>query len=123
VRRFVAAGGKLHSGSDPNRVLAAYAVHVEFELLVEAGLRPIQAIQSASLNVAKAWGKEKDYGSVEKGKVADLVVVRGGPMKNISATQNVEMVFMDGRLMDISFHPDYRNPLPRPIADRPEGSR
>ena len=123
MRRFVAAGGKLHSGSDPNRVLAAYAVHVEFELLVEAGLRPIQAIQSASLNVAKAWGKEKDYGSVEKGKVADLVVVRGGPMKNISATQNVEMVFMDGRLMDISFHPDYRNPLPRPIADRPEGSR
>jgi imidazolonepropionase-like amidohydrolase len=119
VRRFVAAGGKMHSGSDPNRVLAGYGVHVELELLIDAGLNPIQAVQSASLNVAEAWGKDKDYGSVERGKVADLVIVRRDPMRDISATQDVEMVFIDGKVMDISFHPDYRNPLPRPIPDRP----
>ena len=120
VRRFAAAGGKIHSGSDPNHVLAGYGVHVELEMLVEAGLTPVQAIQTASQNVAQAWGKDKDYGSVEKGKVADLVIVRGDPRRNISDTQNVEMVFIEGKVMDISYHPDYKNPIPRPIEDRPE---
>ena len=120
VRRFAAAGGKIHSGSDPNHVLAGYGVHVELEMLVEAGLTPIQAIQTASQNVAQAWGKDKEYGSVEKGKIADLVIVRGDPRQNISDTQNVEMVFMEGKVMDISYHPDYKNPIPRPIEDRPE---
>ena len=120
VRRFAAAGGKIHSGSDPNHVLAGYGVHVELEMLVEAGLTPVQAIQTASINVAQAWGKDKEYGSVEKGKIADVVIVRGDPRQNISDTQNVEMVFMEGKVMDISYHPDYKNPIPRPIEDRPE---
>jgi hypothetical protein len=120
VRRFGAAGGKIHSGSDPNHVLAGYGVHAELEMVVEAGLTPIQAIQTASLNVAQAWNKDKDYGSIEKGKVADLVIVRGDPRQDISDTQNVEMVFMEGKAMDISYHPDYKNPIPRPIEDRPE---
>ncbi len=120
VRRFIAAGGKMHLGSDPNSVLPGYAVHVEFELAADAGISAAQAIRSASLSVAEAWRKERDYGSVEKGKVADLVIVRGDPLKDISATQQVEMVFMDGKAMDISFHADYKNPMPRPIADRPE---
>jgi len=120
VRRFAAAGGKIHSGSDPNHVLAGYGVHVELEMLVEAGLTPVQAIQTASINVAQAWGKDKDYGSVEEGKIADLLIVRGDPQQNISDTQNVEMVFIEGKVMDISYHPDYKNPIPRPIEDRPE---
>lgn len=120
VRKFAAAGGKIHSGSDPNHVLPGYAVHAELEMLTEAGLTPLQALQTATLNVAQGWGKDKDYGSVEKGKVADLVIVRGDPMKNISATQDIEMVFMDGKPVDRSFHPDYKNPIPRPIEDRPE---
>ncbi len=120
VRRFAGAGGKIHSGSDPNHVLAGYGVHVELEMLVEAGLTPVQAIQTASINVAQAWNKDKEYGSVEKGKVADLVIVRGDAAQNISVTQDVEMVFMDGNVMDISYHPNYKNPIPRPIEDRPE---
>jgi len=119
VRRFIAAGGKMHLGSDPNSVLPGYAVHVEFELAVDAGISAAQAIRSASLSVAEAWRKDKDYGSVEKGKVADIVIVNGDPMKDISATQQVEKVFMDGKAMNIAFHPDYKNPIPRPIADRP----
>ena len=118
ARRYVAAGGKMHSGSDPGTLLPAYALHAELELDIDAGLTPLYAIQSASLNVAKAWGKDKDYGSVEKGKVADLVIVRGDVIKDISATQNVDKVFMDGKPVDTSFHANYRNPIPRPIADR-----
>lgn len=119
VRRFAAAGGKIHSGSDPNHVLAGYGVHAELAMVVEAGLTPVQAIQTASLNVAQAWNKGKDYGSVEKGKVADLVIVRGDATRNISVTQDVEMVLMEGKVIDISYHPDYKNPIPRPIEDRP----
>jgi imidazolonepropionase-like amidohydrolase len=119
VRRFAKAGGKIHSGSDPNHVVPGYAVHAELQMLVEAGLTPLQAIQTASINVAQAWGKDKDYGSVKNGKVADFFIVRGDPMKNISDTQNVEMVFIDGKKMDTSFHADYKNPIPRPIEDRP----
>ena len=118
ARRYVSAGGKIHSGSDPGSLLPAYAMHVEFELAADAGLSPLLAIQSASLNVAKAWGKDKDFGSVEKGKVADLVIVRGDILKDISATQNVEKVFIDGKPVDTSFHSNYRNPIPRTIADR-----
>jgi imidazolonepropionase-like amidohydrolase len=119
VRRFAAAGGKIHSGSDPNHVLAGYGVHAELAMVVEAGLTSLQAIQTASLNVAQAWNKDKDYGSIEKGKVADLVIVRGDATQNISVTQDVEMVLMEGTVMDISYHPDYKNPIPRPIEDRP----
>ena len=118
ARRYVAAGGKMHSGSDPGTLLPAYGVHAEFELNTDAGLSPVISIQSASLNVAKAWGKDKDYGSVEKGKVADLVIVRGDVMQDISATQNIEKVFIDGKAVDTSFHPNYRNPIPRPMSDR-----
>src|SRR5713226_1242378 len=120
VRRFASAGGKIHSGSDPNHVLPGYAVHAELEMLTEAGLSPLQAIQTASINVAQAWGKDKDYGSVEKGKVADIVIVNGDPLRDITATQQVEKLFIDGKAMDLSFHPDYKNTIPRPIPDRPE---
>ncbi len=85
---------------------------------VDAGLSPLVAIQSASLNVAQAWGKDKDFGSVEKGKVADLVIVRGDVTRDISATQNIEKVFSDGKAVDTSYHANYRNPIPRPMSDR-----
>jgi imidazolonepropionase-like amidohydrolase len=118
ARRYVAAGGKIHSGSDPGSLLPAYGLHAELELMIDAGFSPLVAIQSASLNVAQAWGKERDYGSLEKGKVADLVIVRGNVSNDISATQNVETVFMDGESVDTSFNPNYRNPIPRPLSDR-----
>ena len=120
VRKFVAAGGKIHSGSDPNHVVPGYAVHAELQMLIEAGLTPEQAVRTASLNVAEAWGKQKDFGSVETGKVADLILVVGDPLKNISDTQNIELVFSEGIKVDTAYHADYKNPLPRPIEDRPE---
>ena len=49
VRRFAKAGGKIHSGSDPNHVVAGYGLHAELEMLVEAGLTAEQAIQTASV--------------------------------------------------------------------------
>ncbi|HLH94388.1 MAG TPA: amidohydrolase family protein [Xanthobacteraceae bacterium] len=111
IRRFVAAGGLLKEGSDPPRGMAALLMHQALVMDVEAGVAPMTAIQSATLNVAKAFKQEKDYGSVEPGKVADLSIIEGDPLADIWATQNVKHVVMDGRIIEMGFR-RYKNPIP-----------
>jgi hypothetical protein len=111
IRRFVQAGGILKEGSDPPRGMAALLMHQALAMDVEAGVPPMTAIQAATLNVAKAFKKDKDYGSVERGKVADLSIVEGDPLQDIWATQNVKMVVLDGKVIDIGFS-KYKNPIP-----------
>ena len=111
IRRFVRAGGILKEGSDPPRGLAALLMHQALVMDVEAGVPPMKAIQAATLNVARTFHKDKDYGSIEPGKVADLIVVEGDPLQDIWMTQNVKMVIMDGKVIDIGFS-RYKNPIP-----------
>jgi imidazolonepropionase-like amidohydrolase len=114
MRRFVNAGGLIRAGSDPNHGMPALDIHEELKMFVEAGLTPMQAIRAATINVAKTFGKDKDFGTVEPGKIADLIIVAGDPLKDIWATQNVTTVISDGRLVNTRFHSDYRNPIPSP---------
>ena len=111
IRRFVQAGGILKEGSDPPRGMAALLMHQALAMDVEAGVPPMTAIQAATLNVARTFRKDKDYGSVESGKVADLSIVEGDPLQDIWMTQNVKMVVMDGKVVDIGFK-KYKNPIP-----------
>jgi len=111
IRRFIQAGGILKEGSDPPRGMAALLMHRALAMDVEAGVPPMTAIQAATLNVAKTFRKDKDYGSVEPGKVADLSIVEGNPLQDIWMTQNVKMVIMDGKVVDIGFK-KYKNPIP-----------
>jgi len=111
IRRFVQAGGILKEGSDPPRGMAALLMHQALVMDVEAGVSPMTAIQAATLNVARTFGRDKNYGSVEAGKVADLSIVEGDPLQDIWMTQNVKMVVMDGRVIDIGFK-RYKNPIP-----------
>jgi imidazolonepropionase-like amidohydrolase len=111
IYRFVEAGGILKEGSDPPRGMAALLMHQSLVMDVEAGVPPMTAIQAATLNVAKTFGKDKDYGSVEPGKVADLSIIEGDPLQDIWMTQNVKMVVMDGEVIDIGLH-QYKNPIP-----------
>ena len=111
IRRFVQAGGILKEGSDPPRGMAALLMHQALAMDVEAGVPPMKAIQAATLNVAKTFKKDKDYGSIEPGKVADLSIVERDPLQDIWMTQNVKMVVMDGKVIDIGFT-KYKNPIP-----------
>jgi hypothetical protein len=111
IRRFVQAGGILKEGSDPPRGMAALLMHQALAMDVEAGVPPMAAIQAATLNVARTFKKDKDYGSVEPGKVADLSIVEGDPLQDIWMTQNVKMVIMDGKVIDVGFT-KYKNPIP-----------
>jgi imidazolonepropionase-like amidohydrolase len=98
-RNFVAAGGLLLAGPDPTGnggVLPGFGDQREIELLVEAGFTPVQAIRIATLNGAIFEGKQRSIGSVEAGKNADLVVVKGDPSQRIADIENTEVVFKDG---------------------------
>lgn len=98
-KKFHDAGGLLVAGTDPTGYGATIAGHGslrELELLVEAGLSPVEAIRIATINGARALGVDKDTGSLEVGKCADLVVVAGDPAKTISDIRKTETVFKDG---------------------------
>ena len=112
IRRFVQAGGIIRAGSDPNNGLPGLGVHQEIVMFVEAGLTPMQAIQAATINVAKAFRKDKDFGTVEPGKIADIIVVDGDPLKDVWATQNVKLVVLGGKIVDHEFHANHKNPIP-----------
>jgi imidazolonepropionase-like amidohydrolase len=98
-RNFVAAGGLLMAGPDPTGnggVLPGFGDQREIELLVEAGFTPIEAIRIATLNGALFEGKQSSIGSIEVGKNADLIVVKGDPTQRIADIENTEIVFKDG---------------------------
>jgi hypothetical protein len=79
----------------------------ELELLVESGLTPMEAIQAATLNGAQFLFRDKDLGSIENGKLADLIVMPGDPLKDISAVRRVERVMIGGTWIDIAKYRSY----------------
>jgi imidazolonepropionase-like amidohydrolase len=97
-RAFVEAGGLLLAGCDGvlGADIAGFGDQRELEMLVEAGFTPLEAIKIASLNGARFLGQSDRIGSLEVGKQADIVLVRGDPSTNIADIENVELVFKDG---------------------------
>jgi len=98
-RMFVAAGGLLGAGSDPTGnggALPGFGDQRNHELFVEAGFTPVESIKIMTLNGAKILGVDKDLGSIETGKIADLVVIRGNPVTTPADIRNVSIVFKDG---------------------------
>jgi imidazolonepropionase-like amidohydrolase len=90
------AGVPIVAGSDTN--LIGYGLDRELELYVEAGMTPLQAIQSATIVPARVMHHDADSGTIEAGKRADLILVTGDPLTNISDLRHVVSVVTDGRL-------------------------
>jgi len=80
-------------------VLLGEGIHRELELLVSAGLTPLEAISAATRNAAKLM-KAEDWGVLKPGMKADLIVIDGRPDRNISETRNIKMVMQAGRMLD-----------------------
>jgi imidazolonepropionase-like amidohydrolase len=98
-RAFVKAGGLLGSGVDPTGMggaLPGFGDQRNYELLLEAGFAPTEAIRIMTLNGAKILGVDRQLGSIAAGKLADLVVIRGNPIAQPATIRNVTIVFKDG---------------------------
>ena len=98
-RAFVAAGGLLASGVDPTGIggaLAGYGDQRNYELFIEAGFTPAQAVQIMTANGARILGVDRRLGTVEPGKLADVVVLKGDLSADPSVIRNPTVVFKDG---------------------------
>lgn len=97
--RFFQAGGLLAAGVDPTGnggALPGFGDQRNYELLLEAEFTPAEALLVMSLNGARVLGVDDDLGSVEAGKLADLVLIAGDPVANPAEIRNVVTVFKDG---------------------------
>ena len=75
-----------------------FSLHDELNLLVQAGLTPMQALQAATLNPARFMGRQTDLGTIETGKLADLVLLDANPLDDIANTRKINAVVYGGRL-------------------------
>jgi imidazolonepropionase-like amidohydrolase len=96
------AGIPVVAGSDTGNFLTfpGVSLHREIELLVDSGLSPMEAISAATANAARLLGTEDKIGTVEKGKLADIIIVDGNPTSNISDIRKVETVIKNGQIVD-----------------------
>ena len=96
VRILHQAGVPLVAGTD--QAVPGFSLDREIELHVQAGFTPMEAIQSATVVAAQAMGMEKESGTIEAGKRADVILVDGNPLENISDIRRVRAVFAAGKM-------------------------
>ena len=96
VRVLHQAGVPIVSGTD--QTVPGFSLDREIELHVQAGFTPMEAIQSATVVAAQAMGMEKESGTIEAGKRADVILVDGNPLENISDIRKVSAVFAAGKM-------------------------
>jgi len=77
-------------------IFPGFSVHEEMQRFVAAGFTPLEALQTATLNPARFFGMEEQLGTVEAGKLADLVLLDGNPLENIANTQKIAAVVANG---------------------------
>lgn len=94
------AGVPILAGSDTATPWAfpGFGLHDELKLLVEAGMTPLQALQAATLNPARFFERTYELGTIEVGKLADLILLDANPLKDITNTQQIHAVIADGHL-------------------------
>lgn len=98
IRRVVQGGGIVIAGTDSPINPYALAYHTELELFAESGLTPFEVLQTATLRAAEALGEGANLGSIEAGKLADLVIVSGDPLADVRHARNVRTVIKNGEV-------------------------
>jgi Tol biopolymer transport system component len=111
VMDIMKAGGKITAGTDSPH---AFSLHGELESYVLAGMTPYQALKAATVNSAEAL--DLDAGSIEPGKLADIVIVEGNPLDDIANAHKVKRVIANGRLFEMK-------DLLRTEPETPRGTR
>lgn len=100
VKAMRAAGIPFLAGTDTPPgvyIFPGFSLHEELQRFVAAGFTPLEALQTATLNPAKFLGRENELGTIEKGKLADLVLLDANPLDDIRNTQKIAGVVANGR--------------------------
>jgi imidazolonepropionase-like amidohydrolase len=95
-------GGLILAGTDSPLDLPATSLHLNLRAQVKYGRAPWQALETATILSAQAYGLTKDLGTLEPGKLADLIIVSGDPLKNINDTIRVQCVMKNGQLQSVA---------------------
>ena len=100
-KKLHSAGVNIAAGTDSGTpgVVIGKSLHKELELMVEAGISPMAAIMAGTRNAAGNLGKLSDLGTIEPGKLADIIAVSGDPLKDIRETREIKLVTKDGRIL------------------------
>ena len=104
VRMMHKAGVPIMAGSDFSdwALVPGIDLHNELALLVEAGFSPMEALQAATLNPAKFLGKTDAFGTIQVGRVADLVLLNANPLEDISHTRKIHAVVLGGKFYPLA---------------------
>ena len=108
-KMYLAAGGHVLSGTDGgNNAFPGLGLHHEMEILAEDGaISPMEVIESATKWPAEAAKLSKNLGTIEVGKIGDIVIVSADPLQNIQNLNKISNVVYDGKLLDGKYHPWY----------------
>ncbi|MFQ5790704.1 MAG: amidohydrolase family protein [Acidobacteriota bacterium] len=101
VARISGAGGRLVAGTDSPIVPYGLSLILEIEQMSEAGLGPLEAIRSATQVAAQALGAGKELGTIEVGKLADMVILGADPLEDIRNLRRAEQIILNGRLASV----------------------
>jgi imidazolonepropionase-like amidohydrolase len=121
VRRLHGAGVPFLAGTDTPAgvdVTPGISLHLELQRFVAAGFTPLEALQTATINPARFFRKTSEYGSVDAGRVADLVILRANPLDDIANTRAIAGVVTDGRYWSAAAIDSLRATLRRTAAAR-----
>jgi hypothetical protein len=102
TREMKEAGVRLLAGTDTPQpfIFPGFSLHDELALLVKSGLTPLEALQTATINPAEFFGMQGALGTVEKGMIADLVLLDANPLTDIANTRRINTVIANGRVFD-----------------------
>ena len=120
LKMFSDAGGHVVPGGDTNASkVPGLNIHHEYLAISESGIPPMRIIQGTTLWAAQMLDKDKDLGTVEKGKIADVIVIKADPLQSIDNLRQVDTVIFDGKQVEIGIHPWYSDPFRRDSGFNP----
>ena len=115
------AGGKVVVGGEAPTTMPGLNIHRNMQLLADAGIPPMKALQAATKYVAEMFWLDDDLGTLEAGKYADLLILDGDPLQDITNTQKIAEVIKAGKIIERRYSADWRNPIPTPETGEETG--